>query len=258
MRVAQLLTPAIFLAFFLNPAFAQLEKPDMPLIAKANPALAGIKELSVVISAPDLEPNKDGLVLSDLKAKVITILHDAGFKVSRSPAGHIVTIPELRINLGMLKLESCGQYVVSAQTSLARGVALPDSGQLHIGADVWKEESGMQAVATERMPVEVGAIVQQQVKAFVIACSVAGPTDKQSAEVPAKPYSPRKAKANPTADSDDQPEAEANFVASKNSQVFHRADCQFAQKIAPQNLITYSTREEAIAAGKRPCKSCNP
>ncbi|MCJ7729633.1 MAG: hypothetical protein MUO27_07125, partial [Sedimentisphaerales bacterium] len=218
MRVAQLLTPAIFLVILSNPAFAQLEKADMPLIAKANPALAGIKELSVVISTPDSEPNKDGLVLSDLKAEVIAKLYDAGFKVSRSPAGHIVAIPELRINLGMLKLESCGQYVISVQTSLARGVALLDSGQLHIGADVWKVESGMQAVATEKMPDEVSAIVQQQVKAFVIACSVAGSTDKQSADVPAKTSSPRKAKANQTAGSDKQSDAGAKFVASKNSQ----------------------------------------
>ncbi len=258
MRVAQLFTPAILLVILSNPALAQLEKPDMPLIAKANPALADIKELSVVISTPDSEPNKDGLVLSDLKTKVIIILHDAGFKVIRSPADHIVATPELRINLGMLKLESCGQFVFSVQTSLARGVALPDSRQLHIGADVWKVTSGMQAVATERMPDEVGDIVRQQVKAFVIACSVAGPTDKQSADVPAKTSSPRKAKANQTAESYEQSEAGAKFVASQNSQVFHRADCQFAQKISPQNLVTYATREEAIQAGKQPCKSCNP
>jgi hypothetical protein len=259
MRVAHLLTPAILLVILSNPAFAQLEpSSDMPLIAKPNPALAGIKELSVVISAPDSEPNKDGLALADLKAEVIARLYDAGFKVSRSPAGHIVATPELRINLGMLKLESCGQFVFSVQTSLARGVALPDSAQLHIGADVWKMESGMQAVAIERMPDEVGAIVQQQVKAFVIACSVAGSTNKQPAEVPARPSALRKAEASQTAGSDKQSDAGTNFVASKSGQVFHRADCQFAAKILPENLVTYATREEAIAAGKRPCKSCNP
>jgi hypothetical protein len=259
MRVAHLLTSAILFVILSNPAFAQLEPSrDVPLIAKPNPALAGIKELSVVISAPDSEPNKDGLVLTDLKAEVIARLYDAGFKVSRSPAGHIVATPELRINLGMLKLESCGQFVISVQTSLARGVALPDGGQLHIGADVWKMESGMQAVATERMPDEVSDIVRQQVKAFVIACSVAGPTDKKPAEVPTKPSALRKAEASQTGRSDKQPDAGVKFVASKNGQVFHRADCQFATKISSQNLVTYATREEAIQAGKRPCKSCNP
>jgi len=258
MRVAHLLTSAIFLVILSNPAFAQLEKSDMPLIAKPNPALAGIKELSVVISATDSEPNRDGLVLADLKAEVIAMLHDAGFKVSRSPAGHIVATPELRINLGMLKLESCGQFVCSVQTSLARGVALPDSAQLHIGADVWKVESGMQAVMTERMPDEVSSIVQQQVKAFVIACSVAGSTNKQPAEVPARPSALRKAEASQTAGSDKQSDAGAEFVASKNGQVFHRPGCQSAGQILPKNLVSYSSREEAIAAGKRPCKYCKP
>jgi hypothetical protein len=258
MRVAHLLTPAIVFVILSNPAFAQLEpSSDMPLIAKPNPALAGIKELSVVISASDSEPNKDGLVLTDLKAEVITKLYDDGFKVSRSSAGHIVATPELRINLGMLKLESCGQYVISVQTSLARGVALPDGGQLHIGADVWKMESGMQAVAIERMPDEVVAIVRQQVRAFVIACSVAGPGDKQ-ADVNQTRLQPRKAAAEKNTKPAKQQAAESSYVASKNGQVFHRADCQFAAKILPDNLVSYSTREQAIAAGKRPCKSCNP
>ncbi len=258
MRVARLLTLAIFLVIFSNTAFAQREpSSDMPLIAKVNPALAGIKELSVVISAPDSEPNRDGLVLADLKAEVIAKLYDAGFKVGRSPAGHIVATPELRISLGMLKLESCGQFVFSVQTSLVRGVALPDGGQLHIGADVWKMESGMQAVAIERMPDEVGDIVRQQVKAFVIACSVAGPGDKQ-ADVNQTRLQPRKAAAEKNTKPAKQQAVESSYVASKNGQVFHKPGCQFAGKILPENLVTYSTREEAIAAGKRPCKRCNP
>jgi hypothetical protein len=40
-------------------------------------------------------------------------------------------------------------------------------------------------------------------------------------------------------------------VASKNSKVFHKADCANAATIAEKNLIHFQTREEAIA-------SCSP
>ena len=48
------------------------------------------------------------------------------------------------------------------------------------------------------------------------------------------------------------------YVASKNSAVFHKADCESAAKISEKNLIHYLTRDEAIQAGKKPCHECNP
>ena len=35
-------------------------------------------------------------------------------------------------------------------------------------------------------------------------------------------------------------------------------DCRRAEKIAPHNRVYFSTREEAIRAGYRPCKVCKP
>ena len=48
------------------------------------------------------------------------------------------------------------------------------------------------------------------------------------------------------------------YVASRNSAVFHKADCKSAAKISEKNLVRYNTRDEAIAAGKKPCQECNP
>ena len=48
------------------------------------------------------------------------------------------------------------------------------------------------------------------------------------------------------------------YVASKRSQVFHRADCKSAAKISEKNLVRYNTRDEAIQAGKKPCVECRP
>jgi len=51
---------------------------------------------------------------------------------------------------------------------------------------------------------------------------------------------------------------EWNYVASKNSKVFHKPDCKWARKIKPGNLIGFKSREEASRSGKRPCRSCEP
>lgn len=47
-------------------------------------------------------------------------------------------------------------------------------------------------------------------------------------------------------------------VASRKSEVFHLPDCVWAKRIAPQNLIRFDSREEALSSGRRPCKVCNP
>ena len=48
------------------------------------------------------------------------------------------------------------------------------------------------------------------------------------------------------------------YVASKKSNVFHLPNCKWAQKIKPENLIGFASREEAVASGRRPCKTCMP
>lgn len=48
------------------------------------------------------------------------------------------------------------------------------------------------------------------------------------------------------------------FVGSKNSNVYHYPSCGSAKSIKPENLVTFSSVEEAKNAGYRPCKKCNP
>lgn len=52
--------------------------------------------------------------------------------------------------------------------------------------------------------------------------------------------------------------AAPQYVASINKYPFHRVSCRWAQKISPHNAVYYNTREEAVQAGHRPCKVCNP
>ncbi|MGC4121035.1 MAG: hypothetical protein QM765_41950 [Myxococcales bacterium] len=55
----------------------------------------------------------------------------------------------------------------------------------------------------------------------------------------------------------ERPASAGGYVASKNSEVFHRPECNNAQRIKPGNVVRFRTREEATAS-KRPAKDCNP
>jgi micrococcal nuclease len=55
-----------------------------------------------------------------------------------------------------------------------------------------------------------------------------------------------------------RPDSEPYYVASVKAEPFHRPSCTWAKKIAPHNLQTFQSREDAIKAGHRPCKVCKP
>lgn len=48
------------------------------------------------------------------------------------------------------------------------------------------------------------------------------------------------------------------FPSSSSSEVFHEAGCGNAARISPHNLGCYQTRDQAVAAGKRPAGCCKP
>jgi len=49
-----------------------------------------------------------------------------------------------------------------------------------------------------------------------------------------------------------------SFVASISRPVFHRSECAWIKATGARHKIYFSTAEEAISTGRRPCKSCNP
>ena len=76
---------AIIIGILCTPAVGRIKLAhayDKGLIDRANPTLAGIEQLYVVIVPPDAEPNKDGLLFGQLEAKVTSMLNGAGIKVA--------------------------------------------------------------------------------------------------------------------------------------------------------------------------------
>lgn len=52
--------------------------------------------------------------------------------------------------------------------------------------------------------------------------------------------------------------AEYAYVASVNSEVFHKPTCRWVKKISPHNLTGFKSREDAVNSGRRSCKVCKP
>ena len=60
------------------------------------------------------------------------------------------------------------------------------------------------------------------------------------------------------AGADSMPEIACPFPSGNSSEVFHEAGCGNAARISPNNLGCYQTRDQAVAAGKRPAGCCKP
>lgn len=51
---------------------------------------------------------------------------------------------------------------------------------------------------------------------------------------------------------------EAGYIASARSNKFHYPDCRYVNQISENNMVAYSSRDDAIADGKEPCSVCQP
>ena len=255
-----LLISALVTAMLSGSAFCQTvpllpEEQKPALIARRHPELIGIKALYFNIVIPEAEAKQHASAFNRLKTRAQSMLEDAGIDVIPQIHDRIaITSPELRVNIDMLKLNGSQQYVVHIQTFFSRAVFLKYRPSLGLKAEVWKTDAVMRLVPTRDMHSALTDVIFGQVDAFIFAHRLAKvstgklpPTD--SIPIPPTEY------IKPTVGT---VIAEHKFVASKNSAVFHKPDCHWVEQISLKNLIGYNTRQEALDAGKRPCKRCKP
>lgn len=256
---------AIAIGILCVPALSRIELPspsdESMLIGRANPALAGIEQLYVIIEPSDAGLSKDGLVWKELQEEVERKLKETGLEMA--PGIHLgqgiraPDVPEFRVYMEMLKFADLQLYVFRIQTSLATKAYLQEQ-ELYFKAEVWKAEPAMQAISVQGMPARVTGVILDQVEAFIHAYLAANPQRVQPTDAnDTGPVSlaAQKRRAKPAAK---LAVAEYKYVASKNSNVFHRPQCSSAKRIKPENLVGYSSRDEAIKTGRRPCKRCKP
>jgi hypothetical protein len=241
-----LYVPALGEIEFLSPSYM----PALPDLSES----AGI----VVMISPRAS-NIDGLVLGELHDEVLQRIVKAGIKRYSGPIrGSIMhlnmPVSILRVNIDMLKLDDLQQYVLRIQTSLAAEVSLADEPKRYMKADIWWGQPAMQIVSIKDTPAKVTEVILQQVDSFVESYLAANPQGGQAPAANNVSIAPKE-QVKPAAKS---VVAKYKYVASKNSKVFHKPECSSAKRILQKNLVSYNRRDEALKAGKRPCKICKP
>ncbi|MBL7153947.1 MAG: hypothetical protein ISS79_09535 [Phycisphaerae bacterium] len=269
-RTTCLLTLSVLIPVLAAPARSRtnlLEEMKPWLIAQPHPELSRISSLQVTVIPSGAIAETNSSLWKGLRTKVEQKLEQAGLKIPdptdvNRPAIPFDT-PQFNIHIDMLKLEDARQYVFGVRTSLARPVHLvltdPNSQRFQPGpmlsADVWSRSAPMQVASSKHTLSKITQIVLGQTEAFTANWIAANPPDKKGPDAgDVAAIGPNNAASQPP----DSQQAEYKYVASKNSTVFHLPGCSSAKRIAAKNRVGYKSRNEAINAGKRPCKLCKP
>jgi len=253
---------SIAVGFFSPPVPSQVEPPvpveERMLTNQPHPAFGVIEKLDVAVLRYGAWPEKDVSFFRQLETDVKEKLHKAGIKLETPTTDNILTISELRIYISTLSLENSQQYVFHIRTALARAVCLKDKQNPVFKADLWQAAPVMQAVLTENMPVRITELVAEQVDGFIDIYKATNPPGKQPLNAGINQIDSSTAPNKQIEKNPNSTITGYKYVASSSSTVFHKPDCRWAGNISKENLVTYQSREEAIKAGKRPCKTCNP
>jgi hypothetical protein len=271
---------AIVIGILCVPTLGEVEIiPPGTLLGQAEPALKGIRQLYIVVHSPTNVAPVSGISFREIENTVKEKIEEAGITIAESDVNKLepnsvgarlakridpanvknlrfmdARTPELQVEIDTLHVKDSNQVVFYVKTSLARLVYLGKDNQFGFKTDVWRSEAVMRAVLAEGMPAAVTSTVLEQVEAFIHAYMAANPPGKQDSDAN-DIGNAAEDQLKPVAESTP---AEYKYVASKNGKVFHKPDCIWVQRIKPENLVGYNSRDEAINAGKRPCKQCKP
>ncbi len=225
-----------------------------------NPALIstvniGLTGLRIVI--PDIPPTMAGLgpsierKLSDADPRLAVLLRNGAV------AG-VAPVPQITVYIARLMLTANRPPVFSVRTILSANIQIPSiSGPaIFSDVDVWARADTIQAPNINAEVAAVTTLVNKHFDEFITDFIQAN----TPVEIPADVNRPNTdaAQLNITEPNTPALSGEYNYIASKSQLIFHKLDCPAAKSILVKNRVYYKTREEAIAAGKKPCSICKP
>jgi hypothetical protein len=226
---------------------------------RINPAMAGIDGLYIDITASYSDFSNDGQFLGKLQAEAEQRIAQAGVNIYSGPVlinSEPANIPVFKVNIETFELGESQQNMYRIQTSLSVGIYPAQAPSVLFKVDVWMRVATVAATSAEKTPSAVADLVINHIEAFVEDYRAANPQNGSAAAPAVKRTIPATTLRRRPAPK--QTASEHNFVASKNSRVFHKPGCSSAKRILEENIVAYSSREEAINTGKRPCKRCKP
>lgn len=251
------------------------QSPDETSEPVINFGLAGVDQMYVRVIADTMAPDK-------LEDEISSRLSRNGFKIVPADVSklddeqmkkisgvfqwkdgetentrkvYMSDVPELIVRISVLQGFESGPCVYHVQTSFAREVYLRGS-RARMKAEVWRidvpvniaEPNECDSAVTTSALGQADAFIAEWKKVNTAKFTNYSGEPKDDAVTPA------------TKEQDEQVRQRVGYeyLASKNSKVFHKKGCRAAARISSENLIGFSSRDEAIQSGRRPCKLCNP
>ena len=242
-----------------------------------NPALVGLQSLRVAALYRNSRLGVDDFLWADTTARAERRLAESDTRLAilirRGYEFRYFDIPTLTITVDKFILGPTRPPILFVQTALEAGITVERNPTTFLRTIVWSITETVQAEVAQAELAAVSSLIYRQIDRFVSDFSQANsfltvtpePNDINSLPKIPAPASATPAPAKPPEKPKDitpkdkpAPPTNFSFVSSTNSIIFHSLSCPYGKSIAPKNFLTYNTREEAIAAGKRPCKKCNP
>jgi hypothetical protein len=225
--------------------------------AKLNPRQASLKGVQVmtvdVVCSQDVKDTD--LKQQDIRENIAKQLEQAGIKIL--PGQLWGTAPgrcRLKVLIKVYKPSDLKIFIYNLKVYFVQTVALERIPEAKIDAVTWELTwlaHGSKNRLTEAVPKNLKIMTDNFIRDYHLANPLNGePSDtntRNNVSVTAPKGQIRSGVA-----------ALYKYVSSKNSKVFHRPQCRSAKGIKPENLVGYSSRDEVIQAGKRPCKVCKP
>jgi len=225
--------------------------------AKLNPRQESLKGANVmtvdVVCSQDVKDTD--LKRQEIRENIVKRLEQAGIKIL--PVQLWGTAPgrcRLKVLIKVYKPSDLDTFIYNLKVYFVQTVALERIPEAKIDAVTWELSwlaHGSRKRLTEAVPKNLTIMTDNFIRDYHLANKHSGePSDTNSRNtVPV---------TAPQGQIRSGVAARYKYVSSKNSQVFHSPQCRSAKRIKPENLVGYNSRDEAIQAGKRPCKVCKP
>ncbi len=235
-----------------------------------NPALVGIEAIRVVVVYQNALVGRDEWIYRNLGAMVERRLTSSDAQIAalieRGYSARYQNVPTLTINVDRIVLNRARPPVLYIRTSFSADVTLERNLSTFLRIELWTKAETIQAPSLQAEFTAITGLVNKHIEQFASdfkqANSAISPLmdvndynnilPQATQQLPAE--TPKETPKTPV----EKEKVEQVYIASKNSSVFHRPDCSWVDRILPKNRIEYKTREEAIQAGKKPCKKCKP
>jgi hypothetical protein len=218
-------------------------------------SLRGVQAITVEISC-----SKDAIDagLTEEEGKTVEKrIEQAGIKVM--PKQLWDKVPgrcQLKVTIHVYKPSDFETFIYNLRLYFVQTVALERSPQTTVDATTW-ELTWLAHGPKNKLAETVRENLEAMVDSFIKDCRAANPQpgEQSAGAAGGDTGAPANVPSVPNGNSET---TEQKYVASTSSSVFHKPDCRWAQNIAPTNLVTYKSKDEAIKDGKKPCKSCKP